>query len=108
MFRFVRLFIGTMVRLFRSQRSLLLENLALRQQLSVLKRRHPRPSLVSFERLFWVVARRVWSAWKQSLLIVTPETAVRWHRTGFLLYWGRFPGSRSRLAADRPPRRFGI
>ena len=87
MLRFVRLFIGTIVRLVHSRRSLLLENLALRQQLSVLKRRRPRPSLSSFDRLFWVVARRVWSGWKQSLLIVTPETVVRWHRAGFLLYW---------------------
>jgi len=101
MFRFVRLFTGTMVRLFRSQRRLLLENLALRQQLSVLKRRHPRPSLGSFDRLFWVVARRVWSAWKQSLLIVTPETVVRWHRAGFLLYW-RLVSRITKEAGRRP------
>ena len=101
MFRFVRLFIGTMVRLFRSQQSLLLENLALRQQLSVLKRRHPRPTLGSFDRLFWVVAQRVWSGWKQSLLIVTPETVVRWHRAGFLLYW-RLVSRITKQAGRRP------
>ena len=87
MLRFLRLCFGTLVRLFRGPRSLLLENLALRQQLVVLKRRRPRPSLGTFDRLFWVVARRVWSAWKQSLVIVTPETVVRWHRVGFRLYW---------------------
>jgi hypothetical protein len=87
MLRFVRLCIGTLVRLFRAQRSLLLENLALRQQLSVLKRRRPRPSLRTFDRLFWVGARRFWSGWKESLLIVTPETVIRWHRAGFRLYW---------------------
>jgi hypothetical protein len=75
-----------LVRLFRERRSLLLENLALRQQLVALKRRHPRPSLEPFDKLFWVIARRVWSAWKQSLVIVTPETIVRWHRTGFRMY----------------------
>jgi len=64
-----------MVRLFRSQRSLLLENLALRQQLSFLKRRHPRPRLGGFDRLFWVVARRVWSAWKQSC-VATGNQAI--------------------------------
>jgi putative transposase len=101
MLRFVRLFIGTMVRLFRSPRSLLLENLALRQQLSVLKRRHPRPSLGSFDRLFWVVARRVWSGWKRSLLVVTPETVVRWHRAGFLLYW-RLVSRITKQAGRRP------
>ena len=78
---------GTLVSLFRAHRSLLLENLALRQQLAVLKRCHPRPSIGIFDRLFWVVARRVWSGWKQSLIIVMPETVVRWHRVGFRLYW---------------------
>src|SRR6266568_8370770 len=87
MFRFIALCLGTLVRLLRVRRSLLLENLALRQQLAVLKRRHPRPSLGTFDRLFWVLARRVWSGWKQSLIIVTPETVVRRHRVGFRLSW---------------------
>ncbi len=81
MFCFVGLCFGMLVRLFRERRSLLLENLALRQQLAALKRRHPRPCLGVFDKLFWVIARRVCSAWKQSLLIVTPETVVSWHRT---------------------------
>src|ERR1700729_1372823 len=87
MFHFLKLFFGTLVRLFRARRSLFLENLALRQQLAVLKRRHPRTSVGLFDKLFWVVARRVWSAWRHSLIIVTPETVVRWHRAGFRLYW---------------------
>jgi hypothetical protein len=76
-----------LARFFRGRRSLLLENLALRQQLVTLKRRNPRPSLGVFDKFFWVIARRVYSSWKQSLLIVTPETVVRWHRTGFCMYW---------------------
>src|SRR6266487_5766876 len=87
MFRLIVLCLGTLVRFLRARRSLLLENLALGQQLAVLKRRHPRPSLGTFDRLFWVVARRAWSGWKPSLIIVTPETVVRWHRVGFRLYW---------------------
>src|SRR6266705_1473261 len=87
MFRFVALCLGMLVRFFRERRTLLLENLALRQQLVALKRRHPRPSLGLFDKLFWVIARRVWSAWKHSLILVTPETVVRWHRTGFRIYW---------------------
>jgi hypothetical protein len=74
MFRFVGLCFGMLGRLFRGRRSLLLENLALRQQLALLKRRHPRPSLSLFDKLFWVVARRVWSAWKESLILVTLES----------------------------------
>ncbi len=87
MFCFVGLCLGMLVRLFRERRSLLFENLALRQQLVALKRRHPRPCLGVFDKFFWVIARRVYSSWKQSLLIVTPETVVRWHRTGFCMYW---------------------
>jgi hypothetical protein len=69
MFSLVGLCYGMVVRLFRGRRSLLLENLALRQQLVALKRRHPRPSIDPFDKLFWVIARRAWSDWKHSLLI---------------------------------------
>src|SRR6267143_6241529 len=78
---------GAILRLFRGRRKLFLENLALRQQLAVLKRRNPRPRLLAFDRFFWVLARRFWSGWKQALIVVSPETIVRWHRSGFALYW---------------------
>src|SRR3984893_3385361 len=78
---------GAILRLFHCRRRLLLENLALRQQVAALKRRHPRPRLSAFDRFFWVLARRFWSGWKQALIIVGPETVVRWHRSGFALYW---------------------
>ena len=80
MFCFFRLWFGALARLFRFRRSLLLE-MALRQQLTVLKRKQPK--LSSFDKLFSVVARRFWPAWEQSLIVVTPETVVRWHRAGF-------------------------
>ena len=87
MFRFIGLCLGTLVRLLRARRSLLLENLALRQQLAVLKRRHPRTRLDLLDKLVWVAVRRFWSGWQQSVIAVTPETVVRWHRGGFRLYW---------------------
>jgi hypothetical protein len=49
--------------------------------------RAPRPKLDLFDRLFWVLVRRCWSSWKQALLVVTPETVVRWHSAGFRCYW---------------------
>jgi transposase len=70
----IGLLLGGILRLFRARHKLLLENLALRQQLSALKRKHPRPRLTAFDKLFWVLARRLWSGWKQALVIVTPET----------------------------------
>src|SRR5256886_14223421 len=73
--------IGALIRLFRSRGNLVLENLMLRQQLAVLKRRHPRPSLGPFDKLFWVIARRViarrgWADWKESLIIRSEERRV--------------------------------
>jgi putative transposase len=87
MLRFVGLCFGMLGRLCRRRRSLLLENLALRQQFVTLKRRHPRPILGLLDKLFWVTARSIWSAWKDSLIPVPPETVVRWHRTGFRMCW---------------------
>src|SRR5258708_4838345 len=85
MFRFIGLCLGTLVRLLRARRGLLLENLALRQQLAVLKPRHPRPRLDLLDKLCWVAVRRFWSGWQQSLIAVTPETVVSWHKCQFRL-----------------------
>jgi hypothetical protein len=74
MLRFVSLCFGTMVRLLRARRSLLIENLALRQQLAAIKRRHPRSQLGGLDKLFWVVILQFWSQWKKALIVVTPET----------------------------------
>ena len=58
MSRFFRLWFGALVRIFCTRQNLVLEDLALRQQLTVLKRRHPRPRLDPIDKLFWVFARR--------------------------------------------------
>jgi hypothetical protein len=79
---------------------LLLENLALRQQLAVLKL-GARPKLNPLDKLFWVLVGRFWCEWKKSLLVVTPETVVGWHRTGFQLYWSLI--SKERKRAGRQP-----
>ena len=64
-----------------------LEILALRQQVTVLKRRRPRPPLKAGDRLFWTTLRRFWPRWSDVLVMVKPETVVGWHRAGFRLYW---------------------
>ncbi len=63
------------------------ENLALRQQLAVMKRTNKRPKIRTADRLFWVLLFRIWSPWRKSLVIVSPDTVVRWHRKGFKLFW---------------------
>ena len=67
--------------------ALALENLALRQQLAVLHRSAPRPKLRWRDRLFWVWLSRLWSGWREVLVLVQPETVVRWHRLGFRWFW---------------------
>jgi putative transposase len=99
MFRLFLLLFGSLIRLLGSRRDLLLENLALRQQLAVLKARRPKARLSTPDKLFWVLARKLWRDWKQSLIVATPETVVRWHRAGFRLYWAWL--SRHPIRVDR-------
>lgn len=101
MLRVLRLSSCLAVQLFRSRRDLLLENLALRQQLAVLRQRHPQPRFAASGRLFWVVLRRLWSGWKSALILVQPETVVRWHRSGFRAYWTWLSRHRARPGRKR-------
>ena len=66
---------------------LALENLALRQQVAVLKHANRRPKLRPRDRIFWVWLSRLWAAWRSALIVVRPDTVIRWHREGFRLYW---------------------
>jgi len=84
--------------LFRTRLDISLEVLALRQQVAVLKRKRPRPSLNRLDRFFWATLRQIWRRWSDVLVIVKPETVVGWHRAGFRLYW-RW---RSRPRGGRP------
>ena len=101
MIRLFRLCWGSLSRCLHSRRSLLLENLALRQQLAVLKHKHPKPKLSPLDKIFWVLVRRFWSTWKQALIVVTPETVVRWHRAGFRLYWSLISRTRKRAGRNQ-------
>jgi transposase InsO family protein len=70
-------------------RQLVLENLALRQQIAVYKRLAPRPRLRTMDRLFWVGLARAWTAWWQALVIVSPDTVLRGQRRRFREYWAQ-------------------
>jgi hypothetical protein len=73
--------------LFVSRSNLVLENLALRQQLTVQQRTIKRPKLKHKDRIFWAWLSRIWPQWKSALIVVKPETVIKWHRRGFKLYW---------------------
>ena len=77
----------------RHRSELALENFVLRQQLAVLNRQRRRPKLRKFDRLFWVLLSRSWEHWKERLVIVKPETVLRWHRKRFASYWTRLSGN---------------
>ena len=73
--------------IFKSRARLVAENLCLRQQLIVLKRRQTRSQLRNADRRFWILACRCFSGWRQSLVVVKPNTVIRWHRKGWKAYW---------------------
>ena len=62
--------------LFGGHRHLALENLALRQQLAVYKRTIIRPPLRPTDRFFWIGLAKIWTGWRQALVIVTPATVL--------------------------------
>src|SRR5271169_2934032 len=74
----------------RSRASLELELVALRHQVTVLRRQRPgRPRLFSTDRLLWVWLYRIWPQVLNAMVLVKPATVVQWHRQGFRLYWRR-------------------
>src|SRR3989475_5667742 len=86
--------------LFGGHRQLALENLALRHQLAVYKRTVPRPRLRTTDRLLWVGLAKVWADWRQALVIVSPDTVLRWQRRRFCEHWTKLS---ARPIAGRPP-----
>ena len=73
-----------------SRIDLVAENLLLCQQHTVLTRpTRKRLRLRSPDRLFWVVLRALHRDWRQHLVLVRPDTVVRWHRQGRKLFWRR-------------------
>src|ERR1035437_6537745 len=79
--------LGALRSALHTRAELALENLALRQQLANLRRTSGRPRLRRIDRAFWLALSRLWSRWADVLVLVKPDTVVRWHRTGFRLFW---------------------
>ena len=75
--------------------ALVLENLALRQQLAGYKRKNQRPLLTRRDRWFWILLSQVWKDWRHALILVHPDTVVRWHRRRFRKDWAELSGVRT-------------
>ena len=83
------LVMGTLSDLTRNRSDLLVENGLLRQQLIIPNRQVHRPRMTNSDRLRLVLFSRCTSFWQQALLIVQPDTLLRWHRELFRIYWRR-------------------
>jgi hypothetical protein len=64
----------------RGHHEVVLENLALRQQLHAVRRTGRPPRLQHRDRVFWILLSTVWRRWRTALVVVQPDTVVRWHR----------------------------
>jgi putative transposase len=73
---------------FRTRVDLQLEVAVLRHQVEVLQRdQRSRVRLTRLDRALWVLLYRLWSRCLDAVVIVKPETVVRWHRLGFRAFW---------------------
>ena len=99
----LRILLPTLTALLHERHDLVVENLLLRHQLQVALRSRPRPHFKTRDRFFWLVVRWLFPAWRRHLVLVRPETVLRWHRRGWRLYWrwrsGRHLG-RPRLSPE--------
>ena len=90
--------LATLTDLGRSKSELIAENALLRQQLIILKRQVKRPACTQTDRILLVLLARLVRTWNQALLIVQPDTLLRWHRELFRLYWKR----KSKTSSHKP------
>ena len=86
----------------RGHQALVLENLALRQQLSIYKRKQKRARLTGWDRWFWIALADYWKGWRESLFVVHPDTVVRWQRQRCRKYWAQL-SSKPGKKLGRPP-----
>jgi putative transposase len=88
---------GAVSDLVRTRRQLILENAMLRNQIVILLRKSPEPTLTTLDRLRILAGTALLPMWRRALAIVQSETVLRWHRQGFRLFWRR----RSRSAPTK-------
>ena len=93
-FEFLRL-------IFRSKHDIVLENLALRQQLVVQERSIKRPKIMNRDRVFWIWLSKSWINWKSSLIVVKPPTVIGWHKKEGLRRVGASQGASQGFAGLR-------
>lgn len=73
----------------RGHQELVFENIALRHQLRTLQRSVRRPRFRARDRMFWILLANIWRRWRTALVLVQPDTVVRWHRDWLRRRWTR-------------------
>jgi len=63
------------------------ENLFLRKQLGLYMEREVKPRRATDSIRFTLARLSRWFDWRQALIVVKPDTLIRWHRKGFRLFW---------------------
>jgi hypothetical protein len=86
-FELIQVVLAELFSSMKTQRALVLENLALRHQVVMLKRSVKRARPSRMDRLFWLTFARSVGNWRENLIALHPDTVVRWHREGFRRYW---------------------
>ncbi len=102
MFRLVRILAHGVVAAVKDQRDLALENVALRHQITVLKRQAKKPTLGDRDRMFWTFLKRFWPKWEQALALVSRETVLRWPKKGVREFWRRKSSRRTGRSSIDP------
>jgi hypothetical protein len=84
----VELLFAWLSALLKSRRRLQAEDLILRHQVNILRRRAPgRTPLSNLDRLVFVWLYRLCPTVVDAVAIIRPETLIRWHRRGFRAFW---------------------
>ena len=105
MYTLLRSILFSLRRCCRTRLALRAEIIARRHQLLLLQRRNAghRLRVRTWDCILWVWRSRLWTGWRSALLIVKPETVIRWHRKGFRLYWtwkSRHPEGRPTVSTE--------
>ena len=96
----IKSFLTFIINLFKSRTQLQLENLFLRKQLDIYSRSNKKTVIKRSDRVFFCLSKGLLNNWKENLVIVKPETVIKWHRQGFKIFWrlkSKHKGGRGRI-----------
>src|ERR1700694_291985 len=73
--------------ILRTPQAVAAENLFLRKQLALYVERKTRPHRATDAVRFTMAQLSRFFQWRDALIVVKPDTLIRWHRKGFRLFW---------------------